>query len=81
MKLHPFMDCVKQATKYMERGALVYQQFNCSGCGKKQTMDVPNTFFEKGICEECKHETDIVADGCNYMLTMGVPAHEPASKD
>lgn len=71
MKLHPFDECVKAAIPYMESGARVYQQFNCAGCGRKQTMSLPNTFFEKGICEECKHETDIKHDGCNYMLHIG----------
>ena len=68
MKLHPFNDCVRAATPMMESGASVYQQFTCASCRKKQTMDLPNTFFEKGICEECGHETDIKADGCNYAV-------------
>lgn len=68
MKLHPFNECVRAAIVYMEKGADVYQQFNCASCRKKQTMDTPNIFFETGICEECKHETDIKKDGCNYLL-------------
>lgn len=72
MKLHPFYECVAEAEKHMRTGADVYQQFNCSGCGRKQTMDVANTFHKLGRCEECGHITNIEADGCNYMLTFGV---------
>lgn len=45
-----------------------YQKWTCSHCGSRQTMDVPNTFYMSGICEECKKETKI--EKCNYMLIM-----------
>lgn len=48
--------------------AIVYQQFNCAGCGAKQTMDDPNTLYESGTCEECGAVTDIKRDGCNYAV-------------
>jgi hypothetical protein len=68
MKLHPFTECTKEAFVWFERGATIYQQFNCEHCGAKQTMDTPNTFFELGTCEECGKETNIKKNGCNYML-------------
>jgi transcription elongation factor Elf1 len=67
MKLHPFNDCVKQAKSIMDKGHLIYQQFNCAKCGTKQTMDVPNVFYKTGHCEECGHITNMEKDGCNYM--------------
>jgi hypothetical protein len=49
------------------QGATIYQKFTCVNCGSRQTIDEPNTLFTSGICEKCKHETDIVEHGCNYM--------------
>ena len=71
MKLHPFHDVVKQAEAVMERGGKVYQQFNCAGCGVKQTMDDVNVFHTMGHCEECGHITDIKKDGCNFLVIFG----------
>jgi len=78
MKLYPFGDVVREATARIEAGADVYQQFICAGCGAKQTMDVANTFYKRGGCEECGHQTNIEKDGMNYMLTIGSaqPARE-----
>jgi len=70
MKLHPWNEIVRAGIEHIEAGRNIYQQFNCARCGAKQTMDVANTFFERGICEECGHDTDIKQDGMNYMLHM-----------
>jgi hypothetical protein len=72
MKLHPFEESVKLALKVIREGATVYQQFNCSGCGQKQTVDVPNKMYEEGICEECGHVTNIKHDGCNFAVIFGI---------
>ena len=72
MKLHPWNECCAQAKEYMDNGFKVFQQFNCGRCGVKQTMDNANVFYTRGRCEECGHETDIVKDGCNYMVTIGI---------
>jgi len=72
MNLYPFFSCARQADELIRTtGALVYQQFNCEHCGTKQTMDVPNKFYTKGDCEECKKTTDIRKNGCNYMVHYG----------
>jgi hypothetical protein len=68
MKLHPFDECVAAATKLIEQGADVYQQFNCNNCGAKQTMAIPNAFYIEGQCEECNAITNIKKLGCNYMV-------------
>lgn len=73
MKLHPFADVVREAQKWMNRGATIFQQFNCAHCGRKQTMSDANVMFELGTCEECGKETNIKADGCNYMAQFGAP--------
>jgi hypothetical protein len=69
MKVYPFGDVCRQAAKYMrDPHARVHQQFNCAGCGVKQTMSDPNHFFDTGRCEECGHVTNIRHRGCNYMV-------------
>jgi hypothetical protein len=46
----------------------VFQQFNCAGCGIKQTMPDPNVLYTHGKCEECGAITDIEKHGCNYAV-------------
>lgn len=68
MKLYPWKEILDAADGLAKQGVDVYQQFNCSGCGTKQTMEHANVFHPSGICEECGHETNIVKDGMNYMI-------------
>jgi hypothetical protein len=70
MELHPFDEVVCEAEGRISRGVTVYQQFACARCGSKQTMDEPNVFYTGGRCEECGAETDIRADGCNYLVIL-----------
>jgi hypothetical protein len=67
MNLYPWDEVIVEAERRLNKGFNVYQQFNCAKCGAKQTMEVPNTFYRKGTCEECRHMTDIEKDGHNYM--------------
>jgi len=73
MRVHPWKEALRGAVEQINRGRNVYQQFNCSRCGTKQTMDTANTFYQHGICEECGHDTNIQEAGFNYMVTIGVP--------
>jgi RNase P subunit RPR2 len=70
MKLYPFRDCIAGAEVRIRKGGDVFQQFNCSSCGTKQTMPDRNIFYKTGRCEECGKITDIEQDGCNYMLVV-----------
>lgn len=70
MKLYPFHEVAKNAESKMREGWAVHQQFNCAGCGAKQTMPDANKFHHKGRCEQCGHVTNILADGCNFMAIM-----------
>lgn len=46
----------------------VFQKFTCGGCGRRLTMDVPNSFYKEGSCDNCHHITNIEQAGCNYLL-------------
>jgi hypothetical protein len=72
MKLHPFDDVAAYAAKWIAQGATIFQQFNCAHCGAKQTMDVPNKFFEQGKCEECGKVTNIKRKGCNFLCRFDI---------
>lgn len=76
MNLHPLLDCAQKAEGLIQRGGDVYQQFTCAQCGAKQTMNVKNTFFTSGTCEECGGLTDIQKDGCNYMVHFAMPKED-----
>jgi transcription elongation factor Elf1 len=71
---HPFYDAAKEAQAWMKMGHTIHQKFTCARCGVRQTISEPNKFFTKGVCEECGHETDIEAQGCNYLLVTRVSA-------
>jgi hypothetical protein len=71
VNLYPFDEVAKNAESKIADGWTVHQQFNCVGCGAKQTMEDENVFHAKGRCEECGHVTDIRKDGCNFMMTKG----------
>ena len=70
MNLHPLDEVAKNAEARMREGWTVYQQFNCTGCGVKQTMDSSNVFHTRGRCEECGQITNIERDGCNFMAVL-----------
>ena len=69
MNLHPFDEVVANAERKIADGWKVYQQWNCTHCGTKQTMPDENKFFLSGRCEECGKLTNIKAHGCNFMAT------------
>lgn len=69
---HPFYSVAADAAIKIREGYIIHQKFTCARCGTRQTMAVPNVFFERGQCEECGGETDIVACGCNYVAMAGV---------
>lgn len=68
MKLYPFDEVASALLRRRIEGFTFFQQFNCAACGAKQTMETRNKLFTEGKCEECQHITDIVRDGCNYVL-------------
>lgn len=70
MKLYPIEECQEKAEQYIAKGAKAYQQFLCTHCGAKQTMETPNMWYATGKCEECNQITDIMHDGCNWLLHM-----------
>jgi hypothetical protein len=67
LNLHPWDEILAHADRKIQEGWNVYQQWNCAGCGVKQTMPDKNKFYLKGRCEECGRETDIKKDGMNFM--------------
>lgn len=68
---HPFLEVtsnvevlVKDPTK------LAFQKWTCQHCGARETMTEANRFYTSGQCGECGLTTDIVANGCNFILVM-----------
>lgn len=69
MKLIPFDKCVKSAEKWVKLGHTVHQRFACEACGNDTLgIEKPNTFYELGECDQCKHVTNLRKTGCNYLL-------------
>ena len=71
MILYPFYEVANNALDKVNQGWTTFQQFNCAGCGRKQTMPDKNVFHKKGKCEACGHVTDIEKDGANFMAVKG----------
>lgn len=69
MKLVPFNEAVRSAQVWVKAGAIVHQRFQCEACGNDTLgIEEPNTFYEFGECDRCKHTTDLRKTGCNYLL-------------
>ncbi len=64
----PFYEVAERAQRCIQQGHLIFQKFTCAQCGERQTMPDPNAFYELGRCEECGHITDIVKEGCGFMM-------------
>jgi hypothetical protein len=67
---HPLLECAATAQDVIDHGGTVYQKFTCAGCGTRQTMPTPNTFYTSGKCEECGFVTDIMVMGCNFLASF-----------
>ena len=72
MNLYPISECINEVHDKLKKHSnlKIYQQFLCSGCGTKQTMEQENTFYLKGSCEECGETTNIQKNGCNYIAVI-----------
>lgn len=63
-----FYDCAILANEQILKGHIIYQKFWCANCGEVQHIDRANAFYTQGKCEECDHISDLINDGCNYVL-------------
>jgi hypothetical protein len=70
---HPFAEVARNADRQIQAGWTIFQKFTCQGCGSRQTINRPNSFYTVGQCEECNQFTDIVKHGCNFVAMIGVP--------
>jgi len=66
----PFADAAARAQEAIAAGFTIYQKFTCQGCGARNTMEKPNTFFKQGTCEDCGRTTKI--EECGFMAVGGV---------
>lgn len=68
MNLRPFTEVLDSAEEYVLAGITVHQRFQCEAC-KNDTLGIeePNTFYEFGECDRCKHITDLRKTGCNFL--------------
>jgi hypothetical protein len=79
---HPFNEACEGAMRVTDQGGVVFQKFTCENCNSRQTIDVPNTFYTQGSCQECHHITDLQKRGCNYMVIFGPRMfHEETQKE
>lgn len=71
----PFDEVVEKGTKLIMAGHSLHQKFTCGRCLSRVTVERPNFFFQKGKCEACDYETDLVARGCGFALMVRVNGH------
>lgn len=69
----PVQQLVEQAELAISKmpGSNVFFKWTCRNCGSRQTFEEPNKLYTSGICEECKHETKIIAGG--FLLVTRIP--------
>lgn len=65
-KNYPITQIAISCNEAMAKGAIVHQKWTClnPNCGARQTMEVPNTLFTSGKCEECNEISPI--EECNF---------------
>jgi hypothetical protein len=80
---YPFDEIAKSVKEKLKNGGVTcFQKFTCEKCGSRQTIDEPNTFYTEGMCEECKHVTNIKERGCNFMAVFSLtPEGDDILKD
>lgn len=81
-----FETVAKEAEAQVLAGNLVFQKWTCAYCGGRVTHSHPNVFTTRGVHEDCTinivDETDIKAQGCNYMLIQaGSPKGQQILRD
>lgn len=67
---YPWNEILEAMHERIAAGYDFYQKFSCEKCGQRLTMPEKNIMYEHGICDQCGHETDIKARGCNYKLII-----------
>lgn len=67
---HPFWLVVKNCMSLVKSGAVIYQKFTCAGCGARLGMEAPNKIYTHGDCDACGAVTNILMQGCNYMVAF-----------
>lgn len=77
-KNYPLFQIAMSCEEAMMKGATIYQKWTCLNpdCGARQTMDVPDTLFTSGKCEECDQVSPITE--CNFMMVASGEAVLPA---
>jgi rubrerythrin len=68
-----FEQILREAETALENGGIIFQQWTCGDCGKRQTMDAPNQFHPSGQCGSCGHTTNLQKDGCGFRALFGPP--------
>lgn len=59
-----------QAAEVIALGGQVLQKFSCQDCGSRQTMSLPNQFYQHGKCEACGFVTDLEEQGCGFIAVF-----------
>lgn len=68
----PFDEICKQVEEHAKKGVKCFQKFTCEKCGSRQTIEDANVFYTEGMCEECKHVTNIKERGCGFMAIFSM---------
>lgn len=82
----PIPDHVKAvldaADKKISEGAEIHFKWTCLKCGSRQTFEPINAFFIEGVCEECKHASNLFdpAVNLNYAAVYKCPTPEDFDK-
>jgi len=59
----PIEEIAEMAMEQMLSGGTVFFKFTCGHCGSRQTFDIPNKLYTRGVCEECGKVSKITHAG------------------
>ena len=69
---YPLEEIADTLEPLVAAGCTFIQKWTCRQCGVRKAMVESNKLFTKGHCDECDVVTDLVEQGCNYMLITSI---------
>jgi hypothetical protein len=70
MKSLPYKECTEAAQEFAKKGVLIRQRWVCAGCGAEVLANRFNYWTENGHHEDCGHITNLVEQGCGFIVFM-----------
>lgn len=66
----PFDHAVAKVARLLDSGFHIQQQFTCTSCRNRNTVEQRDTLFTLGVCAKCGEVTDLKKNGCGFTAEI-----------